>query len=369
MNMDSSLKIMSMKMNERLNYWGLVKLCIEYKEDIKARKNLSAVLVGRKVRYVDQQGHFGYTQFGDFYFTSMGVMMLITTDRNLTWYHSPDEMSRTLYSTVPVFFAGIEIGLKDDLGRGIYTGDVVKLSSDHRGRNYTLMVSHISGDDLPGLEADYRYIYFQDSDSLLIVGNVFHDILAEHLDIYDLEYYTGYNSILRSCHDEDVVNAELERMAKAPYFKNKPKKVERRDLCYDEFIGGFEARPEDTMILFCSDSEDCIAPEDGSFFAEAYFDYVPSDLQRFNSFSIPINLSNPDFEEIKKDVDDILLRAHSCADETFVVLDYKKSIQKKTNRYEEIATALDEMFWPVAKYSLHNVVLPFRALNETIWNM
>ena len=82
-----------MELNERLNYESLLELCREYKEDIKARKKLPGVLGNRKVRYIDQEGHFGYTQFGDFYFTSMGVMMLITTDNDLTWYHMPDEMS------------------------------------------------------------------------------------------------------------------------------------------------------------------------------------------------------------------------------------------------------------------------------------
>ena len=47
-------------------------------------------------------------------------------------------MSDTLYSTVPVIFAGFETGFKDDAGRDIYTGDIVKLT---RGsREYTLMV-------------------------------------------------------------------------------------------------------------------------------------------------------------------------------------------------------------------------------------
>ena len=85
-----------MELNERLNYESLLELCREYKEDIKARKKLPGVLGNRKVRYIDQEGHFGYTQFGDFYFTSMGVMMLITTDNDLTWYHKPDEMCETL---------------------------------------------------------------------------------------------------------------------------------------------------------------------------------------------------------------------------------------------------------------------------------
>ena len=48
-----------MELNERLNYESLLELCREYKEDIKARKKLPGVLGNRKVRYIDQEGHFG----------------------------------------------------------------------------------------------------------------------------------------------------------------------------------------------------------------------------------------------------------------------------------------------------------------------
>ena len=349
-----------MELNERLNYESLLELCREYKDDIKARKKLPGVLGNRKVRYIDQEGHFGYTQFGDFYFTSMGVMMLITTDNDLTWYHMPDEMCGTLYSTVPVFYAGIETGFKDDLRREIYTGDVVKLTRQYG--DYTLMVRHMKGSKFPSLMADNHDIIFQEGDSYHIVGNVFYDILAEHLDIFDLYYYTGHNSIFIYPHTDEQLKTELEKMAKAPFFKERPKKVERHPLCHDESIPAYKAKPEDTMIVFCSDTDDNIDPEDESTFPEAYIDYAPQGLENLHSFCIPINLSDPDFDELKKDVDEILDRAHYCIEQTFVVLDYKKSIGNS-----KITKALDELFRPVHDYNLHNVVLPFRVFNETFW--
>lgn len=192
------------------------------------------MLGNRKVRYVNQEGRFGYTQFGNFYFTSMGVMMLITTDKDLTWYHLPDEMCGTLYSTVPVIFAGFETGFKDDTERDIYTGDVVRLTRN--SREYTLMVRQTPWHQFPGLMADNHEIFFQEGDRFHIVGNVFYDILAEHLEIYDLWYYVGHNSIFLSPHTEEQLKEELDKMARAPFFKERPKKVVRHPLCHEETI-------------------------------------------------------------------------------------------------------------------------------------
>lgn len=54
------------------------------------------------------------------------------------------------------------------------------------------------------------------------------------------------------------------------------------------------------MIVFCSDTDDNIDPEDESTFPEAYIDYAPQGLENLHSFCIPINLSDPDFDELKR---------------------------------------------------------------------
>lgn len=349
-----------MELNKRLNYKSLVELCKEYKEDIKARKKLTGVLGNRKVRYVNQEGLFGYTQFGDFYFTSMGVMMLITTDFDLTWYHTPDEMCDTLYSTVPVFFAGFETGFKDDTGRDIYTGDVVKLTRN--SGEYTLMANQIYWCKYPSLRADNHEIEFQEGDRFHIVGNVFYDILAEHLEIYDLWYYVGHNSIFIYPHTEDQLNEELEKMARAPFFRERPKKRTKHPLMYDETIRGYEPKPEDMLILFCSGPDDNIDPDDESTFPLVYADYLPKGSESLHSLCIPIDLFKPDLQELKKDVDDILERAHYSIEHNFIVLDYERSIGNM-----KVSKALDELFRPVYDYKLHNVILPFRMLNESFW--
>ena len=349
-----------MDLNKLLNYETLVELCKEYKEDIKSRKKLTGVLGNRKIRYVDQEGRFRYTQFGDFYFTSMGVMMLITTDKDLTWYHMPDEMCGTLYSTVPVFFAGFETGFKDDAGRDIYTGDVVRLTRN--SGEYTLMVNQVDWCKYPSLKADNHEIEFQEGDTFHIVGNVFYDILAEHLDIYDLWYYVGHNSIFIYPRTEEQLNAELEKMAKAPFFKERPKKVARHALCHDETMPCYTPRPGDTLIVFCSDINDCIDPDDDSEFPEAYIDYVPQGVESPDSLCIPINLGEPDFKELKKDVDEILLLAHYNIEKNYIVIDYAKRVDDK-----QLTKAMDELFRPVEEYNLKNVILPFRMLNESFW--
>ena len=50
-----------------INYKSIWSACVFYEDDIKAGKKVDDVLGGRRVRYVDQDGHFGYARFGEFW--------------------------------------------------------------------------------------------------------------------------------------------------------------------------------------------------------------------------------------------------------------------------------------------------------------
>ena len=102
-----------MEKANNFNYEDICRLCREHYQEIVERKNLSYILQNRKVRYIDPEGRFDYTTFGNFYVTSRNVMMLVTREPFIARYHRPDSMRDSLWSAVPVLFAGVETGGRD----------------------------------------------------------------------------------------------------------------------------------------------------------------------------------------------------------------------------------------------------------------
>ena len=107
-----------------LSFHGIQDLCSIHYRDIMEHKDVKRFLLSRRVRFINPWGKFDYAYFGDFYFKG-DVMMLITKDKDYTPYHKNDQMANTLWSTVPIIFAGVDTRIIDDLGREIFTGDVV----------------------------------------------------------------------------------------------------------------------------------------------------------------------------------------------------------------------------------------------------
>ena len=135
----------------RFSFDGIYDLCRRHYEDIILRKPLKHVLNNRRVRFVNPKGRFDYCYFGDFYFGSNNVMMLITNDSSYVCYHRPDQLSNTLWSTIPVIFAGVETGVRDDAGNMIFTYDYCDFGM------YRLMVQYISFEE-PCLLADNHMV-------------------------------------------------------------------------------------------------------------------------------------------------------------------------------------------------------------------
>ncbi len=87
-----------------------------------------------KVRYIDQNGKFGVTGLGCFFFFE-NCMYILTNDQKYEAFHNPeiydfrDDFEILRVSTdyiVRVIFAGVFTGFIDDKGERIFTGDVVK---------------------------------------------------------------------------------------------------------------------------------------------------------------------------------------------------------------------------------------------------
>ena len=114
--------------NINFSFRGIQDLCQVYYRDILERKDIRRVLISRRIRFINPMGKFDYAYFGDYYFNG-DVMMFITKDEDYVAYHKPDQLSHTLWSTVPVIFAGVDTRMKDDKGREIFTGVMLSLMS------------------------------------------------------------------------------------------------------------------------------------------------------------------------------------------------------------------------------------------------
>ena len=112
-------------MEQDFSYEGIRRLCYRHRNEIieihehphhyiQHFDNLCRKLEGREVRYIDPLGRYKYTRFGHFYFDDNGVMMLITDDEEYTRFHRPGILSHTLWSTVPVIYAGIDTRILDN---------------------------------------------------------------------------------------------------------------------------------------------------------------------------------------------------------------------------------------------------------------
>ena len=109
----------------------LRSLCQEYSYQIGAGTSIE--LPSIRVRYVEENGKFGYTDFGDFFFHD-GAFYVITTRDEFASEHNQEVMEQVFHDecvgrgyAVRRIFAGVSTGYKDQYDKMIYTGDVVKV--------------------------------------------------------------------------------------------------------------------------------------------------------------------------------------------------------------------------------------------------
>lgn len=346
-----------MKFNfSKYSFRGLQDLCREHRRKIMMsldRESLKAILDNRRVRFVNPLGNFDYAYFGEFTFDG-DVMILWTKKMEYTRFHKPLD-TFSLWSQVPVVFAGVDTRYRDDQNQEIFTGDVVSY------KGYTSFVRYIGESKVPGLAGDNCDVQFERNGEMHKEGTVFSDInptLFKEFVIEDLYWPTNQfvpYGISR--------NEAIERASKAkiqPHFTEdfKPQRRGRR-LIYQQLS---EVLRENDILCYLA--KEMIEGEEHLGIMQCA-DNIPDDYTG-EEHSIELETADDFYNSIKTAFHEFLQYAHNNPEKTFVLCDFKEALE--INKYEEQKTALQ--FWDWYEYKIPNVILPFWILNNIVgWDM
>ena len=330
--------------NVIFSFRGIQDLCRVYYRDIIERKDIKHFLLSRRVRFINPMGRFDYAYFGDYYFNG-DVMMLITKDRNYTPYHKPDQMSHTLWSTVPVIFAGVETRLKDDMGQVIFTGDVVTY------QGYTSVVRYFGNTDIPGMIGDNCDIQFYQSGVVHKVGTAFVDvnpIMFKEFDPFFVRW--AADGFCQGGPSFEKIGERASLAMDAPTFiGGRPQRKKLHHWAYEEID---EMLTDDMTLTYLRDCES-YEDEDGEPTYIIFADNLPSyQYEKCYEISMP---DKADFiDDLKNAISEFLLYAHSCPEEVFVLADFKGVFHITGNLEIKVA----KCFCDWHEFHIRNVVLP-----------
>ena len=346
-----------MKFNfSKYSFRGLQDLCREHRRKIMMsldRESLKAILDNRRVRFVNPLGNFDYAYFGEFTFDG-DVMILWTKKMEYTRFHKPLD-TFSLWSQVPVVFAGVDTRYRDDQNQEIFTGDVVSY------KGYTSFVRYIGESKVPGLAGDNCDVQFERNGEMHKEGTVFSDInptLFKEFVIEDLYWPTNQfvpYGISR--------NEAIERASKAkiqPHFTEdfKPQRRGRR-LIYQQLS---EVLRENDILCYLA--KEMIEGEEHLGIMQCA-DNIPDDYTG-EEHSIELETADDFYNSIKTAFHEFLQYAHNNPEKTFVLCDFKEALE--INKYEEQKTALQ--FWDWYEYKIPNVIMPFWIPNNIVgWDM
>jgi hypothetical protein len=333
-------------MMEKINFSfrGIQNMCRTYYRDILERKDIRRFLLSRRVRFINPMGKFDYAYFGDYYFNG-DVMMLITKDIKYVAYHKPDQLSHTLWSTVPVIFAGVDTRMKDDKGREIFTGDVVTYE------HYTSVVRYFGNADIPGLIGDNCDIPFDGNGTLHKDGTAFVDVNPIMFKEYDpLFVRWAANGFCQGGPSFEEIREKASLGINAPTFiEVYPKKKRTHHLGYDDIE---EVLTDEMTLAYLRDCE-VYEDEDGEPTYTIFADNLPDyHHERWHEIPIP---DKADFvEDLKNAIKEFLLYAHNHPNETFVLADFKGTFHICNAMELKVAMAFDDWF----NYKIYNVIMP-----------
>ena len=340
----------------KYSFRGIQDLCRKYHRQIVAspdKNNLKSVLDGRRVRFINPLGEFDYTYFGEFTFDG-DVMILWTKKMEYTRFHKPLD-TFTLWSQVPVIFAGVDTRFKDDQYQEIFTGDVVSY------KGYTSFVRYFGDSTIPGLAGDNCDIQFERNGEMHKEGTIFSGIQPTLFKEFTIEklYWPTAQFVPHSISREEVIERASKANGKPQFTEEfKPNRKGRQKiytelseilregdiLCYleKEMVEG----EENLGILMCADN-------------------IPDDYHG-EEHSIELATADDFYNSIKTAFHEFLQYAHNNPEKTFVLCDFKEALE--INKYEKKKTALQ--FWEWYEYKIPNVIMPFWILNNIAgWDM
>lgn len=340
-----------MESRNNYNYEDICILCREHYQEIVERKDLAYILQNKKVRYIDPEGHWGYTTFGNFYVTSRDAMMLVTREFPIARYHQPDSMRDSLWSTVPVLFAGIETGMRDSKGQDIYTGDVLEVSKPTHCKGIAV---YFPDADIPCVRLDNHCLFFDGIKRCEIMGNVFFDIDEVYYEYYYFNHFFSNNPFFQGPVSNDEWEERINKIKNAPSFLNgKPQPKERYSMIYLKNISEVKYDEGDYLVTLCDDHD--YDPNDEDTYPVIYIDpnVIPKDCP-LRCKDIPFNFYHPDWAKAEKRIDELLLEAHNNPDTKYFLCDMQTYVLDK-KQYHQIA----ELFKKAHDFQIRNFILPF----------
>ncbi len=339
----------------KYSFRGIQDLCQKYHRQIVAspdENNLKYVLDSRRVRFINPLGYFDYAYFGEFTFDG-DVMILWTKKMEYARFHKPLD-TFSLWSQVPVIFAGVDTGFKDDQHEDIFTGDVVSYRGD------TSFVRYLSDSVVPGLAEDNCEVPFERNGDMHKEGTVFSNIKPTLFKLFTIEdlYWPKSQYVPYGISRDEVI----ERASKAkikPLFTDDFKPQRGRRIIYQQLS---EVLRENDILCYLA--KEMIEGEEHLGIIQCA-DNIPDDYTG-EEHSIELATADDFYNSIKTAFHEFLQYAHNNPEKTFVLCDFKEALE--INKYKEQKTALQ--FWEWYEFKIPNVIMPFWILNNIVgWDM
>ena len=340
----------------KYSFRGIQDLCQKYHRQIVAspdENNLKYVLDGRRVRFINPLVYFDYAYFGEFTFDG-DVMILWTKKMEYARFHKPLD-TFSLWSQVPVIFAGVDTGFKDDQHEEICTGDVVSNKGD------TSFVRYLSDSLVPGLAEDNCEVPFERNGDMHKEGTVFSNIKPTLFKSFTIEnlYWPKSQYVPYGISRDEVIEIASKAKSK-PLFTDdfKPQRRGRR-LIYQQLS---EVLRENDILCYLA--KEMIEGEEHLGIIQCA-DNIPDDYTG-EEHSIELATADDFYNSIKPAFHEFLQYAHNNPEKTFVLCDFKEALE--INKYEEQKTALQFLEW--YEYNISNVIMPFWIFNNILaWDM
>ncbi|MDD6358111.1 MAG: hypothetical protein PUG15_08515 [Bacteroidales bacterium] len=339
----------------KYSFRGIQDLCQKYHRQIVAspdENNLKYVLDGRRVRFINPLGYFDYAYFGEFTFDG-DVMILWTKKMEYARFHKPLD-TFSLWSQVPVIFAGVDTGFKDDQHEDIFTGDVVTYRGD------TSFVRYLSDSVVPGLAEDNCEVPFERNGDMHKEGTVFSNIKPTLFKLFTIEdlYWPKSQYVPYGISRDEVIERASKAKSK-PLFTDDFKPQRGRRIIYQQLS---EVLRENDILCYLA--KEMIEGEEHLGIIQCA-DNIPDDYTG-EEHSIELATADDFYNSIKTAFHEFLQYAHNNPEKTFVLCDFKEALE--INKYKELKTAMQ--FWEWYEFEIPNVIMPFWIFNNILgWDM